>query len=162
MNRGAAAVSGRTWCTAVAAAALVALSAFGHAAGAQPSKLSVSGSPATMRITTATAGFQPLPVMESSTTYSYDGNQSTTKITAQLSAPMPSGVTLRVTFEAGPDATSIPNVALDALARDVVTNIAKTNGAVTRGITYTLSATTAAGVVPLQSRTVTLTIVTMP
>jgi hypothetical protein len=44
----------------------------------------------------------------------------------------------------------------------VVINVDAQKKGVTRGITYTLSATPAAGVVPLQSRTVTLTIVSMP
>lgn len=113
-----------------------------------------------MRIQGATAGQVAAPVVESSTSYTLK-NKGNTKLTAQLSAPMPSGVTLSATFGAPSGAASIPNVALDALARDVVTGI-NGNSNSTYTITYTLSATLNAGVVPIQSRTVTLTVVSAP
>jgi hypothetical protein len=160
MIRGSAAVPGRKWCTAVAAAAVVALCVSSDKAGAQ--SLSVSSNPATMRITTAVAGAQPNSVVEASTTYSYDSKQNNKNLVAQLNAPMPFGVTLTATFEAPPGATSVPDVVLSTTAQTVVVNVDAQKKAVTRGITYTLSATPAAGVVPLQSRTVTLTIVSMP
>ena len=159
MIRGSAAVPGRKWCTAVAAAAVVALFVFSGNARAQA--LAVSGSPSTMRITSAVAGAQPTSVVDASTTYTMDPKQNNKKLVAQINAPMPTGVTLSVTLDAPPGATNVPNVALGTTAQTVVTNI-DAQKKFTLGITYTLSATPAAGVVPLQSRTVTLTIVSMP
>ncbi len=143
---------------AVVAAGLIAgFSRVGHA---QATSLAVSGSPATMRIQGATAGQVAAPVVESSTSYTIK-SKGNTKITAQLSAPMPSGVTLSATFGAPGGAVSIPNVSLDVMARDVVTGITN-NGNNAGTITYTLSASLEAGVVPIQTRTVTLTIVSAP
>lgn len=149
--------------SAVVAVALV----FGSSriAAAQHETLLVSGSPAPMRVQTAVAGSVLVPVVDNSTTYTYtsqgDGNRK--KITAQLNAPMPDGVTLQATFDSPDRASSIPDVVLDATARDVVTDLPFTHGsAVTMGITYTLTATPAAGIVPAQSRTVTLTIIRAP
>lgn len=122
--------------------------------------LGVSGSPATMRIQGTTAGQVAAPVVESSTSYALK-NKGSTKLTAQLSAPMPSGVTLTATFAAPSGAVSIAKVALDAMARDVVTGI-NGNSNSTYNISYTLSATLDAGIVPIQSRTVTLTVVGAP
>jgi hypothetical protein len=50
---------------------------------------------------------------------------------------------------------------LDMTSRDIVVNIAKENGS-TLPITYVFSATVAAGVIPLQTRTVTLTLSAYP
>jgi len=135
----------------------------GRHAGAQFATLRVSGSPATMQVQGAAAGSMALPVVESSTTYTFAniGGTNSRKIVAQLNAPMPAGVTLAVTFDAPSNAVRIPNVVLDATPRDVLTGIDFSLGS-SGTITYTLSATPAAGVVPKQSRTVTLTIVSAP
>ena len=141
----------------VAVGLIVGFSRAGHA---QATVLGVSGSPAPMRIQGATAGQVAAPVVESSTSYNIK-TKGNSKITAQLNAPMPSGVTLSATFGTPGSGVSIPNVALDAMARDVVTGI-NNNGNNSAAITYTLSATLDAGVVPIQTRTVTLTIVSAP
>lgn len=158
MVRGSTTLSASRGRAVVAAALVVGL---GHSAAAQFSAVRVSGSPATMRVEGSTAGAVPVPVIESSTSYTYANLLGNKKITAQLNASMPTGVTLRATFDAPRGATSIPNVQLDATARDVVTGLGFSLGS-TAGITYTLSATPAAGVVPQQSRTVTLTVVSAP
>ena len=125
--------------------------------------IAVSGTPGLLRISTAVAGSQPVGVSNATTTYTVTTPQQnrTYRITARLDAPMPSGVTLAATLAAPPGSTSLGAVALDATNRDVVTGIRR-NANTTRGITYQLSATVAAGVVPLSSRTVTLTIVQEP
>lgn len=130
-------------------------------AGAQT--LSVSGSPGLLRVSTAVAGSEPIAVTNASTTYTVTtGNPNRLhKITARLSAPMPVGVTLTASLAAPAGATSLGPVALDATARDVVLDIPRRTTA-THAITYTLSATVAAGVIPNSSRTVTLTIVQQP
>jgi hypothetical protein len=132
----------------------------GLTAGAQATQLSVSASPAAMKITTATAGFPPNSASDISTTYSCKTN-GTKKITGQLSSVMPPGMTLTITLVAVPGATSQGAVPLDATARDLVISITN-NQSQTAGITYVLSATAAAGVVTSQSRIVTFTIVNYP
>jgi hypothetical protein len=125
-------------------------------------QFTVTGSPSTLRVQTAVAGLAPAPVSDNSTSYTYKSpGPKNKKITAQLNAPMPSGVTLQVTLQAPSGAVSIPNVTLDATARDVVTGVPRRQDT-PLSITYTLSATLDAGVVPPQSRTVTLTIVSSP
>jgi hypothetical protein len=131
--------------------------------GASAQTLNVSGNPGLLRISTAIAGSEPIAVANSSTTYTaVTGNPNRIhKITARLSAPMPVGVTLTATFAAPPSATSLGPVSLDAIDRDVVMDIPRRTTA-TQAITYTLSATVAAGVIPNSSRTVTLTLVQQP
>jgi len=144
-------------------AALIGLGLHGRTAAAQVqfSVVRVSGSPAPMKVEGAVAGSVPAAAVDRSTSYTVATLTGHEKMTAQLSAPMPFGVTLAATFDVPSNWISIPNVALDATARDVVTGIDFTLGT-TKTITYTLSATPAAGVVPPQSRTVTLTIVSAP
>ena len=125
--------------------------------------VSVSGSPAAMMITTATAGFAPNSITNVVTTYTARAKLANTpqKITGALNAAMPVGMTLAVTLAATTGATSNGAVTLDATTRDLVGNITNTTTQ-TRGITYVLSATPAAGVVLSQSRTVTFTITAWP
>jgi hypothetical protein len=125
--------------------------------------LTVSGSPANLVINTAIAGQPPTSDNDVTTTYTVKAQNKNTpiKITARLNAIMPPGVTLTVNMVAPTGATSDGTVTLDATARELVGNITNTN-AQTKGITYTLSATAAAGVVAPQSRTVTLTVAAWP
>jgi hypothetical protein len=126
--------------------------------------VTVSGSPATMNITTAAgAGFGPTSVVNSITTYTSRAKKATNpmKITAQLDAVMPAGVTLTIDMVPTTGGVDFGVVTLDATARDVIGNITNTTNE-THAITYTLSATVTAGVVTSQSRTVTLTIVAYP
>ena len=137
------------------------LSLVGSNAAAQT--VNVSGNPGLLRISTAIAGSQPIAVSNSATTYTVTtGNPNRPhKIMARLSAPMPVGVTLTASLAAPPGATSLGPIALDAIDRDVVLDIPRRTNA-TQAITYMLSATVAAGVIPNSSRTVTLTIVQQP
>ncbi len=125
--------------------------------------LAVSGSPGLLRINSAVAGSQPISVSNATTTYTVVTPPANRlyNVTARLNAAMPAGVTLNATLAAPTGATSLGPVALDATARNVVTGITR-NTTATRGITYQLSATVLAGVVPNSSRTVTLTIVQAP
>jgi hypothetical protein len=113
-----------------------------------------------MNITTAAAGSQPVAVSNSSTTYTVSVLLPS-KITARLGSNMPAGVTLTITLAAPTAASSTGAVALDATARDVVTNVTNIV-AETRGITYRLSALVSAGVISSRTAGVTLTIVTAP
>jgi hypothetical protein len=124
--------------------------------------LSVTASPGAMTINSAVAGLQPTSKTDATTSYrvtSFLAPQK--KITAQLNAPMPAGMTLTATYAALGGGTSSGPVALDATARNMVINIGTVLGG-TAAITYVVAATVAAGVVPLQTRTVTLTILNYP
>ena len=134
---------------------------FASVAGAQT--LSVSGSPGNLVINTAIAGQPPTSDNDATTTYTVKGlnKNSPLKITGRLNAAMPPGMTLTINMAPPGGAVSNGTVTLDATTRDLVGDITNSN-AQTRSITYTLSATPAAGVVPPQSRTVTLTITAWP
>ena len=126
--------------------------------------LVTGGSPGLLRISSAVAGSEPIAVRTRGGTYTVTTPNPNRQyaITAQLNANMPTGVTLSVTLAApGQGSVSLGAVALDVTARNVVTGIKK-NTSATQSITYQLSATAAAGVVPLSSRTVTLTIIQFP
>lgn len=121
--------------------------------------ITVSGSPATLRITTATAGSPPVSVMEASTTYTVVNlSGSTRAIRARLSSALPAGVTLTVQLAAPTGATSSGQVTLTTVAQNVVTGVPNLTNQSGLSITYRLSATSAAGVVSLAGRTVTLEI----
>lgn len=121
-------------------------------------ELSVSGNPGALTVSTATAGSAPDAVSDSTTTYAITTNESTRKITAAIDTAMPTGVTLTASLAAPTGGTSAGAVALGTVAADVVTGITKLNES-GKTITYNLSATSAAGVVPAASKTVTFTIV---
>jgi hypothetical protein len=153
MNASASAVR-RIWRT-VAVAGL----AFG--AREARAQVSVSGSPAAMKVTMAVAGSAPAAVSDALTTYSSASNPAPGhfSITASINSPMPAGVTLTITLAAS-QGSSAGAVTLSTVAQNVVTGITKKMNSQT--ITYNLSATAAAGVVPLQTRQVTLTQISTP
>src|SRR4051812_42463171 len=125
--------------------------------------ITVSGSPAALHITTAAgAGFGPTTVSNVITTYTAKAKAANKpqKITAQLDAVMPSGVTLTIDMVPTTGGVDFGVITLDATARDVVGNITNTSNE-THGITYSLSATVGAGVVT-SSRIVTLTLTAYP
>jgi hypothetical protein len=124
--------------------------------------LLVSGNPTAMTVTGATAGSQPLTLTENSTTYTVSALAiQPKKITAQINTNMPAGVTLTALLVAPAGAMSAGRVALDNIARDVVTNITNTIPQA-RIVEYQLTATVSAGVIPVSTRTVTLTLVNYP
>jgi hypothetical protein len=130
---------------------------------AQFTALTVTGSPAPFVIATATAGLQPASITNSVTSYFVKAKNAAgpQKISAHLNAPMPAGTTITLRMAPSSGATSLGPVVLDMTSRDIVVNIAKENGS-TLPITYVFSATVAAGVIPLQTRTVTLTLSAYP
>jgi len=123
--------------------------------------LAVSGNPGLLRITTAVAGSPPTAVSNGATTYTVTtpGANKTYRITAQLNANVPAGVTLTVTLAAPPSGTSLGAVTLTTVAQNVVTGIPKNTNA-TRSITYQFTGNVSAGVIASTSRIVTLTLVT--
>ena len=154
---------------------VMALATFGFSASAQAAdsdtqtvtfevtainEISVSGDPASLTINAATAGSEPTPVTDSSTTYSITTNGSSKKITAGISAIMPTNTTLEVELAstAGTSQGSVDiSNATTGSEVDVVTGLSScTESAQT--ITYTFSATIAAGALTSDTRIVTFTI----
>lgn len=128
--------------------------------------ISTSGNPGLLRISSAIAGSEPTSVSDATRTYTVTtpnpGGNPKYQITAQLNANMPANVTLTANFAAPAlSGTSNGAVTLDVTPRALVINMKK-NFTGTAAITYALTATTAAGVIPNQSRTVTLTVTTYP
>jgi hypothetical protein len=132
-----------------------------RAVGAQT--LSISGNPALLRISSAVPGSEPVAILNGTTTYTITTPTAnrTYAITAQLNANMPTGITLTATLAAPPSATSAGAIPLDVTARNLVTGIVKNTNS-TGSITYTFTATVAAGVIPNSTRTVTFTVIRFP
>jgi hypothetical protein len=114
-----------------------------------------------LTISTAVAGLEPTSVSGVSGgtyTFSLKNNGGLRTITAQLTAPLPAGTTLSIALgSTGGGAVSAGTVQLTTSATPVVTNLPNakvTNASST--ITYSFSATSAAGVVALRTVNVTL------
>ncbi|MDB6056442.1 MAG: hypothetical protein JWO95_286 [Verrucomicrobiales bacterium] len=120
-------------------------------------EISVSGNPGALVISTATAGNAPDGVQDSSTSYAITSNESDRKITAQIDTAMAAGTTLKVNLAAPTGATSAGDVVLGTSASDVVCGISTLNES-GKSITYKFNATSAAGVVSSDSKTVTFTV----
>lgn len=119
--------------------------------------IGVSGDPAKLTISSPAPGEAPAPATDNSTTWSVTTNGSGRKVTGAIDTDMPAGVTLEVSLTAPSGATGAGDVTLSTVAADLVTGIASLDET-GLGITYTLSATLAAGAVAEASRTVTYTI----
>ena len=120
-------------------------------------EISVSGNPAALTVSTATAGSAPNSVSDATTTYAITTNGTGKKITGAINTAMPAGVTLTVNLTAPTGGTSAGATSLGTSASDLVTGITTLNES-GKTITYSLSATSAAGVVSSASKTVTLTV----
>jgi len=80
-----------------------------------------------MTISQATAGQAP-DAATASATYSMTTNGTQKKITAELDADMPTGLTLNATMAAPTGASSAGKTALSSGAVDLVTNVTKVRG----------------------------------
>jgi hypothetical protein len=125
--------------------------------------LSVSGSPAALKITTAVAGSPPNAAVNTATTYTVKAKKANQprKITAQLNTLMPGGTTLTIDLTPVGTSTGMGPVNLTTAAQDLVVDITNTSNK-TGAISYTFSATSAAGVIPSSTRTVTFTLLASP
>ena len=150
---------------AVPALALVVFSA-GKAAAQQATQdvtfevqainqIAFTGTPSLV-ISAATAGGAPTSA-SANATYAVTTNETNRKITAEINSAMPAGVTLSVSLAAPAGGSSAGAVSLGTTAQDVVTGVSTVNAS-GLGVTYTLQATSAAGVVASDTRTVTYTI----
>lgn len=119
-------------------------------------QIAVTGTPS-LTISAAVAGVAPTSV-SAAASYAITTNESNRKITAVLDADMPSGVTLSIDMAAPALNGSGQGVKpLSTGAQDLVTGISALNES-GLAIEYTLSATSAAGVVASDTRTVTFTV----
>ena len=120
-------------------------------------QIAFTGSPS-LTITTATAGSNPTSVSDAVTaTWAVTTNQTGAKITGSIASALPAGITLSVNLANPTGATSAGSTALGTTAVDLVTGITKlAQGSL--GVTYTLSATAAAGVLSSTTKVVTYTI----
>lgn len=125
--------------------------------------LSVSGGPVSLIVNTALAGNQPTVATYTGASYTVTAKKTAgiKKIVGSINAPMPANTIMTIELAAVTGATSLGPVALDMTPRDLEINISKENATIA-GITYTFTATVAAGVIPAQSRIVTLTLVNYP
>lgn len=120
-------------------------------------QVAVTGSPS-LSVTTATAGSAPTAATFSSGSWAVTTNQTGAKITGSVGVAMPAGLTLSANLTAPPaGGTSAGATALGTVASDLVTGITKLNAS-SLGLTYTLAATAAAGVIASTTRVVTFTV----
>ena len=120
-------------------------------------ELAASGNPGNLVVSSAIPGSQPSDALDSSTTYGVTTNGANKKVTGRIDSALPAGLTLKVYLAPPSGAASLGTVTLGVSASDLVTGITRK---AERGmtITYTLSATVTAGIVPTGTRTVTLTL----
>jgi hypothetical protein len=123
--------------------------------------LLVSGNPGALSIVSAVPGSAPTPVSDAGTTYTVTTVQRS-KIVVSINSAMPAGLTLTVTLAAPAGATSVGPVVLSTTPLDAVTGIPLLTLLATHSVTYTFSATVAAGPVASSTRTVTLTLLADP
>ena len=122
-------------------------------------KITTSGNPAAMTITTGVAGTDALTtVSDASTTYNMTQNSTLPgKITASIGSALPAGYSLAITL-ASVKGTSAGSVDIsNGTAKDVVTAMAKGADA-GQTITYVFGANASAGVLTSTAKTVTLTL----
>lgn len=120
-------------------------------------QIAITDAGVTLVVNSATAGQAPAAVSATSS-YSVTTNEVGKKITAKLETDMPAGLTLTLELAAPTGGASAGAKVLNgSAAEDLVTGISKLNETGLT-MTYSLSATAAAGVVPPGNRVVTLTL----
>jgi hypothetical protein len=120
-------------------------------------QVSIAGAAPALIVNTAVAGNAPTSVSSSGITWSVTTNQTGTKISGSIPSNMPAGLTLSADMGAPGGATSTGAQSLSTTAIDLVTGITKLNAS-GLGLTYSLDATAAAGVVASGTRLVTFTV----
>jgi len=121
-------------------------------------ELSVSGNPGLLNVHTATAGEQPDPATDTSTTYAVTSNLSRARILASLDANMPSHVELDLHLDGAGVGFSFGWVPLSEFGQTVLWDIEPVASG-GHEIDYRLLAAADASVIFDGSRTVTLTLV---
>jgi hypothetical protein len=150
-------MSTRVW-TALTTALLLVV---GRAAAAQTFTVSTA-LVGTMNVNAAVAGSQPSSVTNGISTYTLvtRRNRGITRVTANLNAALPAGVTLTVSLVSpGGGIVSAGPVSLTVAQQNVLTSLPNsTTTFAAATITYVLSATVTAGVVASTPRTITFTL----
>jgi hypothetical protein len=121
-------------------------------------QIGVTGGPAPLVISTATAGSAPASVTAAGGSYAITTNEANKKIAASLDEPLPPGVRLEISLVAPQGAASAGDVSLSTDASDLVTGISAL-AASALPITYRLSADATVHMAVPATRTVTFTIV---
>lgn len=133
----------------------------GSRASAAQSASSITVAPSAagpLTITTAVAGQEPTGVTAGGGSYTVfiKKNAGVSSITARLTTPLPAGTTLTITLASPSGAVSTGPVDLTTSAKTVVSNIPTNQTFPNVAINYSFTATSAAGVLALQSATVML------
>jgi hypothetical protein len=123
--------------------------------------LKINGDPGPLIIVYGTAGFDPDPVTDATTSYDINDTVDNMKIIGTLDAAMPPFTELRITLAAPTGAVSLGQVTLSTVAQDLVTGIDRHAMDFGLPISYEFAATVAAGVIPSSIRTVTVTLTDM-
>lgn len=118
-------------------------------------QISVTGSPSLV-VNSATAGGAPQTATAAGT-YAITTNGSNRKITGSIDTNMPADTQLTLTVAAPDGAASAGVVTLSTTATDLVTGVTTVNQS-GLSLSYQLSATVDAGVVPAGNKTVTYTV----
>jgi len=121
--------------------------------------VAITADSVTLTVDTATAGAQPNQAT-AATTYDIttNGGTDSKKITGVIDTVMATGLTLKATAAAPTGAISAGAQTLSTTAVDLVTGLEKV-AVPGLALSFTLDATVDAGVVPLASKTFTMTII---
>lgn len=121
------------------------------------SSIKVEGIPSPLIVSTATAGEEPDGVTDSSSSYSLKiTRRQNTTLVASLDSPMPPYTSLKMTLEAPSGSHSYP-VTLSTTPQILIENIPEGTHP-KKTITYQYSAKVTAGILPLQTKTIFLTL----
>jgi hypothetical protein len=123
--------------------------------------IAVSGDPAVLTVRSATAGLEPDPASEATTTYAVTTTSPNQRIMARIDAPLPEGMTLTIRLAAPPGATSRGPVTMQTADQELV-QIPTPGSYAGLAVSYTLTAVVRAGPVPSLGRGVTLTVTSEP
>lgn len=125
-------------------------------------EITFSGDPGLLTIQFATAGYAPDPASDVSTAYTVTTIAPQQRIVARLDAPLPSGVSLTIALTPPVGVASTGDVVLSTVDQTVVASIPTAGTYSGLAVTYRLSASTAAGPVPTDVRSVVFTVVSVP
>lgn len=143
------------------ACALTLLVAARGAGAQQTDSLAIQSAAPLLSIGTVTAGAEPGPALDSTSTYSVAITSTGQKIVARLASPLAPGTTLAVRLEAPSGAVSHGFVNLSTLDQTLVSNLPTGSVAGLR-ITYRFTARLAAGIVAAASQSVLFTLTSGP
>ncbi|MEK6649718.1 MAG: hypothetical protein AABY75_01965 [Bacteroidota bacterium] len=119
-------------------------------------KLAVSGNPGALTISDMVVGASSASTSDASSNYSMTTNVANSRMTAQMDAALPAGLTLTIALVGGNGTTAGTVDVSDGTAKNVVTAIAR-GAANAQTITYGFTADASAGAFT-GSRVVTLTL----